>query len=159
MDQKQTLLCEFVNQGRDLIAAAEKTIWENPELGFEEWKTHAYMKAEFEKMGYTVVEFGNIPGFYADVDTGKPGPKVLLTAEMDALLQPTHKHSVDGKDIQILHLHASIEANVLIGQIPDMDAVGIQPTAVDYHTPNETLFIDQVQPFWDLLLAVLAQKE
>ena len=64
-----------------------------------------------------------------------------------------------GKNIQILHLHASIEANVLIGQIPEMDAVGIQPTAMDYHTPNETLFIDQVQPFWDLLLAVLAQKE
>ena len=64
-----------------------------------------------------------------------------------------------GTDIQILHLHASIEANVVIGQIPGMDAVGIQPTATDYHTPNETLFIDQVQPFWDLLLAVLAQKE
>lgn len=96
MDQKQTLLCEFVNQGRDLIAAAEKTIWENPELGFEEWKTHAYLKAEFEKLGYRVVEAGNVPGFYADIDTGKPGPKVLLTAEMDALLQPTHKHSVGG---------------------------------------------------------------
>ena len=96
MDQKQTLLCEFVNQGRDLIAAAEKTIWENPELGFEEWKTHAYMKAEFEKMGYTVVEFGNIPGFYADVDTGKPGPKVVLMGEMDALLQPTHYAAVNG---------------------------------------------------------------
>ena len=40
-----------------------------------------------------------------------------------------------------------------------MDAVGIQPTAVDFHTPKETLFIDQVQPFWELLLAVLAQKE
>lgn len=64
-----------------------------------------------------------------------------------------------GKDIQILHLHASVEANVLIGEFPDMDAVGIQPTAVDFHTPKETLFIDQVQPFWDLLLAVLAQKE
>ena len=64
-----------------------------------------------------------------------------------------------GEDIQILHLHASIEANVLIGKIPEMDAVAIQPTAVDYHTPNETLFIDQVQPYWDLLLAVLAQKE
>ena len=96
MDQKQTMLCEFVNQGRDLIAAAEKTIWENPELGFEEWKTHAYLKAEFEKLGYQVVEAGNVPGFYADIDTGKPGPKVLLTAEMDALLQPTHKHSVGG---------------------------------------------------------------
>ena len=64
-----------------------------------------------------------------------------------------------GKDIQILHLHASIEANVVIGNIPEMDAVGIQPTAADFHTPNETLFIDQVQPYWDLLLAVLAQKE
>jgi len=96
MDQKQTLLCSFVDQARDLVVAAEKTIWENPELGFEEWKTHAYMKAEFEKMGYTVVEFGNIPGFYADVDTGKPGPKVVLMAEMDALLLPTHYAAVNG---------------------------------------------------------------
>ena len=96
MDKKQTLLCGFVDQARDLIAAAEKTIWENPELGFEEWKTHAYMKAEFEKMGYSVVEVGNIPGFYADLDTGKPGPKVVLMAEMDALLQPTHYAAVDG---------------------------------------------------------------
>ena len=96
MDKKQTLLCGFVDQARDLIVEAEKTIWENPELGFEEWKTHAYMKAEFEKMGYTVVEFGNIPGFYADVDTGKPGPKVVLMGEMDALLQPTHHAAVNG---------------------------------------------------------------
>ena len=96
MDQKQTLLCSYVDEARDLIAVAEKTIWENPELGFEEWKTHAYMKAEFEKMGYTVVEFGNIPGFYADVDTGKPGPKVVLMAEMDALLLPTHYAAVNG---------------------------------------------------------------
>ena len=55
------------------------------------------MKTEFEKLGYSVVEAGNVPGFYADIDTGKPGPKVLLVAEMDALLQPTHKQNVDGK--------------------------------------------------------------
>ncbi len=64
-----------------------------------------------------------------------------------------------GTDIDIFHLHASIEVNILMGQIPDMDAVAIQPTAVDFHTPKETLFIDQVQPYWDLLLAVLAQKD
>ena len=64
-----------------------------------------------------------------------------------------------GEDIKVLHLHASIEANILLGQLPDMDAVGIQPTAVDFHTPKETLFVDQVQPFWDLLLAVLARKD
>jgi metal-dependent amidase/aminoacylase/carboxypeptidase family protein len=97
MDKKQSLLCSFADQARDLIAAAEKTIWEHPELGFEEWQTHAYMKSEFEKLGYKVVEAGNVPGFYADLDTGRPGPKVLLTAEMDALLKPTHKQNVDGK--------------------------------------------------------------
>ena len=64
-----------------------------------------------------------------------------------------------GEDIKILHLHASIEANIIIGNFPDMDAVAIQPTAVDFHTPEETLFIDQVQPFWDLLLDVLATKD
>jgi len=63
------------------------------------------------------------------------------------------------RDFPRLHLHASIEVNILFGQIPDMDAVGIQPTAVDFHTPDETLLIDQVQPFWDLLLAVLARKD
>jgi dipeptidase D len=64
-----------------------------------------------------------------------------------------------GTEIDIFHLHASIEVNILMGQIPDMDAVAIQPTAVDFHTPKETLFIDQVQPYWDLLLAVLAEKD
>ena len=96
MDRKQELLCKYVDQARDLIATAEKTIWENPELGFEEWKTHAYMKAEFEKMGYHVVEVGNIPGFYADLDTGNPGPKVVLMGEMDALVQPNHPAAVEG---------------------------------------------------------------
>ncbi len=64
-----------------------------------------------------------------------------------------------GAGIGILHLHASIEVNIVMKHIPDMDAVGIQPTGSDYHTPDETLYIDQVQPFWDLLLAVLALKD
>ena len=97
MNKKQRLLCEYTDQSRDLIARAEKTIWENPELGYTEWKTHAYLKEEFEKLGYAIVEAGNIPGFYADIDTGRPGPKVLLSAEMDALLQPTHMSAIDGK--------------------------------------------------------------
>ena len=58
-----------------------------------------------------------------------------------------------------MHVHASIEVNILFGQIPDMDVVAIHPTAINFHTPDETLLIDQVKPFWDLLLAVLARKD
>ena len=64
-----------------------------------------------------------------------------------------------GSEIRRLHEHASIEVNVILRSIPDMDAVAIQPTATDFHTPAETLYVDEVQPFWDLLLAVLARKD
>ena len=97
-------------------------------------------------------------GFQAEVRseyTAWPGSRNCVMQERFA---QEHRR-LFGKEIQRLHLHASIEVNILFGQIPDMDAVGIQPTAVDFHTPDETLLIDQVQPFWDLLLAVLARKE
>jgi len=97
-------------------------------------------------------------GFQAEVQreyTAWPGSRNCVMQERFA---QEHRR-LFGEEIQRLHLHASIEVNILFGQIPDMDAVGIQPTAVDFHTPDETLLIDQVQPFWDLLLAVLARKD
>jgi di/tripeptidase len=42
-----------------------------------------------------------------------------------------------------------------MGAMPDMDAVGISATATNAHTTAEDLHLDQVQPFWDLLLKVL----
>lgn len=39
---------------------------------------------------------GDIPGFYTDIDTGRPGPKVLILGEMDALIAPGHPEAVNG---------------------------------------------------------------
>ena len=75
---------------RDLILEAEDRIRRNPELGFREWKTHAYLKERFEELGYTLTEAGNIPGFYTDVETGVPGPKIAVFGELDALPAPGH---------------------------------------------------------------------
>lgn len=69
---------------------AERQIWANPETGYKEWKTHAFLKAEFEQLGYDLVEAGDIPGFYADLATGRPGPTVVLMGEMDSVICPTH---------------------------------------------------------------------
>ena len=44
---------------------------------------------QFEKL----MEAGNIPGFYTDVDTGRPGPLVLVMGELDALICRTHPES------------------------------------------------------------------
>lgn len=83
-------LFDAVEAHKDLILAAEADIKRMPELGFREWKTHAYLKARFEELGYTVTELGNIPGFYTDVDTGRPGPKIVVFGELDALPCPGH---------------------------------------------------------------------
>ena len=81
---------EVVESNKDLILAAERDIKAMPELAFCEWKTHAYMKERFEKLGYSLVEAGDIPGFYTDVETGKPGPKIAVFGELDALFCPNH---------------------------------------------------------------------
>ena len=85
-----TTLFNTVESAKELILSAERYLWKNPESGYREWKTHAYMKEQFEKLGYTVTEAGNIPGFYVDVSTGRSGPKLALFAEMDSLIIPTH---------------------------------------------------------------------
>ncbi len=89
-EEKLKSLSALVEGQRDLMWDAEKTIWSHPETGYKEWKTHAYMKAQLEKMGYTLVEAGNIPGFYADLDTGRPGPTLVLMAELDSVLCMSH---------------------------------------------------------------------
>ena len=82
--------CDAVEDRKQMILDAERYIWKHPEAGYKEWKTHAYLKEQFEKLGYKLTEFGNIPGFYTDVETGRPGPKVAVFGELDALIIPSH---------------------------------------------------------------------
>ena len=80
----------MVEKHRTLILDALDYLWANPEVGYKEWKTHKYLKDAFEKLGYTLNEAGNIPGFVTTVDTGRPGPTVLVFGEMDGLNIPEH---------------------------------------------------------------------
>lgn len=86
----------LVAQHRTEILAAERHIWQHPETGFKEWQTSAYLEGIFEKAGYTLHKAGDIPGFYTDIDTGRPGPKLLIMAELDALAVQGHFDAVNG---------------------------------------------------------------
>lgn len=81
---------KYVEKHRELILNSLDYIWRNPETGYNEWKTHKYMKDIFEKLGYELTEAGNIPGFTAEIDTGKEGPTIAVFGEMDALICATH---------------------------------------------------------------------
>ena len=65
-------------------------VWKNPETGFREVKTSAYLEKVFEDLGYELKKAGDIPGFYTVLDTGRPGPEVMIFGELDSLICPEH---------------------------------------------------------------------
>ena len=82
---------ELVEKNKQIVLDAERYIWENPEPGYKEFKTHAYMLEQFKKLGYTdIVEAKNCTGFYTVVDTGRVGPTVLVMSELDSLINRLH---------------------------------------------------------------------
>lgn len=84
------ILQSCVEKHRQLIADAFTYLWKNPETGYKEWKSHKYLADAFEKLGYKLTLAGDIPGFTAELDTGRPGPTVAVFGELDGLYCPTH---------------------------------------------------------------------
>lgn len=80
-----------VEKYRQLILNSERYIWQHPETGFKEFKTSAYMAETFRRLGYDLVMADGITGFYTVLDTGKPGPEILILAELDSIICPEHK--------------------------------------------------------------------
>ena len=79
-----------VAKHRQLIFDALDYIWKNPETGYKEWKTHAYLEEAFAKLGYELTLAGDIPGFTALLDTGREGPTIAVFGEMDSLICENH---------------------------------------------------------------------
>lgn len=80
-----------VEKHKKLILDTERFIWQHPETGYKEFETSAYMEDVFKKLGYDLVMADGITGFYTVLDTGKPGPEILILAELDSIICPEHK--------------------------------------------------------------------
>lgn len=83
-------IIQAVDKNKELILSALDYIWKNPETGYRETKTSEYLAKEFEKLGYDLVKAEDIPGFYTDLDTKRPGPVVLVLGELDSLICAEH---------------------------------------------------------------------
>ena len=76
---------EAIEKYRSLIFETERYIWNHPETGYKEFETSAYMADLFQKLGYDLVMADGITGFYTDLDTGRPGPTLLILGELELL--------------------------------------------------------------------------
>ena len=86
-----------VEKHRSLILDAQNFIWAHPETGYREWETSKYMEEAFRKLGYELTVAGDVPGFYTVLDTGRPGPEILIFGELDSLICPEHPDAVEGR--------------------------------------------------------------
>ena len=82
-----------VEKHRSLILDTERYVWKHPETGFKEWTTSRYMEDVFESLGYELTRAGDIPGFCTVLDTGRPGPELLILGELDSIICPAHPES------------------------------------------------------------------
>jgi len=96
MNEMQEFLTNKVEKYKSLILDAERWLWAHPQTGYTEWQANEYLTEKFEALGYKLIQAGNIPGFYTDLDTGKPGPKLCIMGELDALDIANHPESVNG---------------------------------------------------------------
>ena len=86
---KQSVISAVESRRQQIMELAEK-ILHNPELGYREEKTAALVADELRKLGLTVRTGLAITGVRADIDSGRPGPKIAIMGELDALPVPSH---------------------------------------------------------------------
>ena len=102
MNEKQKLILKNVDAHKQEILDAERWLWAHPQTGYTEWQANEYLIEKWEALGYKLIRadqdpnYGKIPGFYTDVDTGKPGPTFAIMGELDALDIANHPESVNG---------------------------------------------------------------
>lgn len=82
-----------IDKYRQMILDAERYIWNHPETGYKEFETSEYLAKKFESLGYKLTYADGITGFYTVVDTGRPGPEVLVCGELDSIICPAHKEA------------------------------------------------------------------
>nr|MBQ4317937.1 amidohydrolase [Clostridia bacterium] len=75
---------------RPMICDAGDWLWKHPETGYREVQSSKYLAEQYEALGYKLTFAGNVPGFYTTLDTGKPGPTLLLFSELDSLICADH---------------------------------------------------------------------
>ena len=101
------------------------------------------VKAVFGLGGATVTGSDGYPGWKPNLDS-----PILKNAIA------TYK-TLYGKQPEVKAVHAGLECGIIGEKYPGMDMVSMGPTLEGVHSPDEKIYIDTVEKYWDFLLAIL----
>ncbi|UCG51018.1 MAG: M20/M25/M40 family metallo-hydrolase, partial [Candidatus Latescibacterota bacterium] len=106
---------------------------------------------EICQMVGSIFELG---GAEVEEGSGYPGWKPNLDSDVLKVAKSTYK-TLYGKEPEVKAIHAGLECGIIGAKFPGMDMVSMGPTLEDVHSPDEKIYIDTVEKFWEYLLAVL----
>lgn len=93
-------------------------------------------------------------GASVEHSAGYPGWKPNLGSYILSVAKEVHER-VFGKPAEVKAVHAGLECGIIGEKFPGMDMVSLGPTLKDVHTPDERIYIDTVERFWQYLLEIL----
>ena len=112
------------------------------------------IETENAEICQTVASVFELGGAAVEGGSGYPGWKPNLDSHILKLAKSTYK-SMHGKEPEVKAIHAGLECGIIGARFPGMDMVSMGPTLEGVHSPDEKIYIDTVEKFWDYLLAVL----
>ena len=86
---KKAVIARIDSRRAEILQLAD-TLLHNPETGYKEFKTAELVKNELVRLGLKPRTGLAVTGVRADIDSGRPGPKIAVMGELDALPVPTH---------------------------------------------------------------------
>jgi len=110
--------------------------------------------SEITEIVHSVSSIFNLGGAEVKSTDGYPGWKPNLGSEILRVAKQTYK-SLYGKEPAVKAIHAGLECGIIGERYPGMDMVSFGPTLEGVHSPDEKIYIDTVERYWNFLLAIL----
>ena len=103
-----------------------------------------------QTVGHTI----QLGGGKASHTEGYPGWKPDMNSAILKIARETYRH-LTGKESHVKAIHAGLECGIIGEKYPGIDMVSFGPTLEGVHSPDEKIYIDTVEKFWNFLLAIL----
>jgi dipeptidase D len=110
--------------------------------------------SEIQEICQSVESIFDLGGAAIAHGDGYPGWKPNLDSYILKTAVSTYQ-SLYGKEPAVKAIHAGLECGIIGEKCPGMDMVSMGPTLEGVHSPDEKIYIDTVEKYWDLLLAIL----
>jgi len=138
-----------VEESRELLEGIARYLYENPELGSEEYKAYERLTKVLEENGFKVEKelFGMPTAFAAYFEGKKLGPKVAVFAEYDAL--PGVGHGCGHDLIAASAVGAGLAASSVIGDLDGTVVVVGTPAEEGLGPSSGSKVIMGDKGFWD----------